>query len=223
VSPDRSGRSDRAPTRDVGGSLLALPPDAGRVAGVDEAGRGSLAGPVVAAAVILPPDVVLPGLTDSKLLSPAARARLAVAIREVAVAYAVAAVEADEIDRRNILQATLAAMAQAVARLDPPPDFVLVDGNVIPRLPVPARPIVKGDRLVPAISAASILAKVARDATMDAWALEFPAYGFAQHKGYGTEMHRAAIARCGPSLIHRKSFAGVREHLAGGRPQGSLW
>lgn len=194
-----------------------------RAAGVDEAGRGSLAGPVVAAAVILPPDVELPGLTDSKLLRPAARARLAEAIRAEAVAYAVAAVEASEIDATDILRATLRAMIVAVSGLAPQPDLVLVDGNVLPALPVPARAIVRGDRLVPAISAASILAKVTRDSIMDGWAVRFPAYGFARHKGYGTAAHLACIARHGPCAIHRTSFAGVREHV--GRPdtQGSLW
>ena len=194
-----------------------------RPAGVDEAGRGSLAGPVVAAAVILPSDAALPGLADSKLLRPATRAHLAEAIRAEAVAYAVAAVEASEIDATDILRATLRAMAMAVSGLTPQPDLVLVDGNVLPALAVPARAIVRGDRLVPAISAASILAKVTRDSIMDGWAVRFPAYGFAQHKGYGTAAHRACIAQHGPCAIHRRSFAGVREHV--GRPdtQGSLW
>ena len=194
-----------------------------RVAGVDEAGRGSLAGPVVAAAVILPPDAVLPGLADSKLLTPSTRARLAEAIRSQAVAYAVAAAEASEIDATNILRATLRAMATAVSRLAPPPDLVLVDGNVIPPLPVSARGVVRGDRLVPAISAASILAKVTRDGIMDAWAVLFPVYGFAQHKGYGTAAHRACIAQHGPCALHRRSFAGVREHAGAAGTQRSLW
>lgn len=197
--------------------------DGCRIAGVDEAGRGSLAGPVVAAAVILPDGVDLPGLTDSKLLSPARRRRLAVAIREVAVAHAVARVDAADIDAINILQATFRAMTEAVERLVPPPDLVLVDGNALPPLPVPARPIVRGDRLVPAISAASILAKVTRDAIMEAWAADYPAYGFAKHKGYGTVDHRAMIARHGPSPIHRLSFAGVREHAGREATQRSLW
>jgi ribonuclease HII len=194
-----------------------------RVAGVDEAGRGSLAGPVVAAAVILPADVVLPGLTDSKLLSPAARTRLAEAIRAVAVAYAVGAVEASEIDATDILRATLRAMASAVRGLSVVPELVLVDGNVLPPLAVPARAVVRGDRLVPAISAASILAKVTRDATMDEWGLRFPVYGFSRHKGYGTAAHLASIVQQGPCPIHRKTFAGVREHLGGPGGQGSLW
>ncbi len=194
-----------------------------RPAGVDEAGRGSLAGPVVAAAVILPPDAELPGLTDSKLLRPATRARLAEAIRASAVAYAVAAVEASEIDATDILRATLRAMAMAVSGLTPPPDLVLVDGNAVPVLPVPARAIVRGDRSVPAISAASVLAKVTRDTIMDGWAVRFPAYGFAQHKGYGTAAHLARIAEHGPCSIHRRSFAGVREHIHAPHPQRSLW
>jgi ribonuclease HII len=193
------------------------------VAGVDEAGRGSLAGPVVAAAVILPPDAALPGLADSKLLTPSTRARLAEAIRAQAVAYAVAAAEASEIDATNILRATLRAMATAVSGLAVQPDLVLVDGNVVPPLPVAARAVIRGDQLVPAISAASILAKVTRDGIMDAWAVRFPAYGFAQHKGYGTAAHRACIAQHGPCAIHRRSFAGVREHVDRSRTQRSLW
>lgn len=194
-----------------------------RPAGVDEAGRGSLAGPVVAAAVILPADADLPGLTDSKLLTPATRVRLAAAIRAQAVAYAVAAVEASEIDATNILRATLRAMALAVADLTPQPDLVLVDGNTLPALPVPAQAIVRGDRLVPAISAASVLAKVTRDSIMDRWAAQFPAYGFARHKGYGTAAHLAQIAEHGPCAIHRRSFAGVREHVGTAGAQRSLW
>lgn len=193
------------------------------MAGVDEAGRGSLAGPVVAAAVILPAEAVLPGLADSKLLRPAARLRLAEAIRAQAVAYTIAAVEASEIDATDILRATLRAMATAVSGLAPQPDLVLVDGNVVPPLSVPVRAVVRGDQLVPAISAASILAKVTRDRIMDAWAIRFPAYGFAQHKGYGTAAHRACIAQYGPCSIHRTSFAGVREHVSNPSAQRSLW
>jgi len=194
-----------------------------RQAGVDEAGRGSLAGPVVAAAVILPPDAELPGLTDSKLLRPATRVRLAEAIRAQAVAYAVAAVEAPEIDATDILRATLRAMTLAVSGLIPQPDLVLVDGNTLPGLSIPAQAIVRGDRIVPAISAASVLAKVTRDSIMDGWAVRFPAYGFAQHKGYGTAVHLAQIAEHGPCAIHRRSFAGVREHVGTSGAQRSLW
>jgi ribonuclease HII len=193
------------------------------VAGVDEAGRGSLAGPVVAAAVILPVDARIPGLTDSKLLAPSVRSRLAGEIAAVATAWAVAAIEATEIDATDILRATFRAMAVAVAELTPPPSLVLVDGAITPPLPLPARAIVKGDRTIPAISAASILAKVTRDQIMEAWADRFPVYGFAQHKGYGTPEHRAAIARYGPSIIHRLSFAGVREFVGSGAGQASLW
>ncbi len=193
-----------------------------RVAGVDEVGRGSLAGPVVAAAVILPAGVRIPGLADSKLLAPGVRGRLAEEIAAVATAWAVAAVEAAEIDATDILRATFRAMAMAVAELSPRPGLVLVDGAILPRLTLPARAIVKGDRTVPAISAASILAKVTRDRIMEGWGSRFPVYGFAQHKGYGTAGHRAAIARYGPSPIHRRTFAGVRE-FAGGVEQGGLW
>jgi len=190
---------------------------------VDEAGRGSLAGPVVAAAVVLPPGVILPGLADSKLLTPAVRARLADAIRGVATAWAVAAVEASEIDATDILRATLRAMAEAVRQLSPQPRLVLVDGSIAPRLLVPVRAVVHGDRRVPLISAASILAKVTRDRIMVDWAARFPAYGFAQHKGYGTAAHRAAIARHGPSPIHRRTFAGVREYAGEAVRQACLW
>lgn len=198
-------------------------PCGSRVAGVDEAGRGSLAGPVVAAAVVLPADAILPGLADSKQVRPAARARLAELIRAVAIAWAVAAVEASEIDATDILRATLRAMAEAVRQLSPPPELVLVDGNITPSLPMAARPVVRGDQLVPAISAASILAKVSRDRIMEEWAIRLPGYGFAQHKGYGTEAHRTAIARIGPSAIHRRTFAGVREHADATLRQDELW
>ncbi len=192
-------------------------------AGVDEAGRGCLAGPVVAAAVMLPASAALAGLTDSKLLTPEAREALAPAIRAVAVAWAVAAVEAATIDATDIVRATFEAMRLAICQLVPPPELILVDGNVTPTLPLPVRAVVKGDRLVPAISAASILAKVTRDHMMEAWGLEYPAYGFAQHKGYGTADHLAAIAREGPSPIHRRTFTGVREYVPGVARQGVLW
>lgn len=190
---------------------------------MDEAGRGSLAGPVVAAAVVLPPDASLPGLADSKQLTPAARARLAELIRAVATAWAVAAIEAPEIDATDILRATLRAMAEAVRQLTPPPELVLVDGNIAPSLPMAARTVVRGDQRVPAISAASILAKVTRDRIMEEWAVRLPGYGFAQHKGYGTNAHMAAIARIGPSSIHRRTFAGVREHADAAIRQDELW
>jgi ribonuclease HII len=177
----------------------------------------------VAAAVILPPGAVLPGLADSKLLTPALRFRLAEAIHAVATAWAVAGVEAADIDATDILKATLAAMAEAVRQLAPQPELVLVDGSTAPRLSIPARAVVHGDRCVPAISAASILAKVTRDRIMEGWAARFPDYGFAQHKGYGTAGHRAAIARHGPSPIHRRTFAGVREYAGKTVRQARLW
>jgi len=195
----------------------------GGIAGVDEAGRGSLAGPVVAAAVTLPPGAMLPGLTDSKLLTAVVRSRLAEAIQAVATTWAVALVEAAEIDSTDILRATLRAMTEAVEKLSPLPRLVLVDGITVPRLPMPALAIVQGDRHVAAISAASILAKVARDRIMEDWAIQFPAYGFAQHKGYGTVAHRAAIVRHGPSPVHRRTFAGVREYACEAVPQPRLW
>lgn len=219
--PASRRRRDR---QEPGASLWAIEAPAGLLlAGVDEAGRGSLAGPVVAAAVILPPGVVVPGLTDSKLLTAMVRSRLAEAIHAVATSWAVAAVEAADIDGTDILRATLRAMTDAVRQLTPQPGLVLVDGNVAPHLPMPARAVIQGDRRVPAISAASILAKVTRDRIMEGWAARFPAYGFAQHKGYGTAAHRAAIARHGPSPIHRRSFAGVREYAGETGPQGRLW
>jgi ribonuclease HII len=220
----RTEQADGAPLMDLwrGSAIPAevLPP-AEQVAGVDEAGRGSLAGPVVAAAVILPTDFRLPGLTDSKLLTAAQRRTLADAIRKVAVAHAVAAVDAAQIDAINILRASLKAMAEAVAALPVPPALVLVDGNMLPMVPMRARAVVWGDRLIPAISAASILAKTVRDAMMEAWGLRYPAYGFAEHKGYGTPIHLARLADHGPSPIHRRSFAPVLS--SEGDEQGSLW
>lgn len=226
-SGERGGRASRAkpPTaaqRELTGVCLEIPSGV-RVAGVDEAGRGSLAGPVVAAAVVLPPEADLPGLADSKQLTPATRLRLAELIRGVATAWAVAAIEAPEIDATDILQATLRAMAEAVRQLTPPPLLVLVDGNIAPDLPMTARTVVRGDQRVPAISAASILAKVTRDRIMQEWAVRLPGYGFAQHKGYGTDAHKAAIARIGPSLIHRRTFGGVREHANAVIRQDELW
>ena len=187
---------------------------AGRlVAGVDEAGRGPLAGPVVAAAVILDPEAWFPGLADSKLLSPQRRAELDVEIRERAVSCAIARVDVEVIDAINILQATMRAMCEAVGRLDPTPEQVLVDGNRCPNLPYPVRAVVRGDASVAAISAASILAKVARDREMVEMDRRYPGYGFARHKGYGTRAHLDALLRLGPSPIHRRSFAPVKSML----------
>lgn len=184
-------------------------------AGVDEAGRGPLAGPVVAAAVILDPDRPIGGLADSKTLSAAQRSALAVLIREHSLAWAVAGASVEEIDTLNILQATLLAMQRAVAGLSARPELALVDGNRAPILACPVRTIVRGDATEPAISAASILAKVARDADMLRLDQQYPHYGFARHKGYPTSEHLAAIARLGPSPVHRRSFRPVRVCLIG--------
>ncbi len=185
--------------------------DLRHVAGVDEAGRGPLAGPVVAAAVILDETRPIAGLADSKALSPARREELATLIRERALAWAVAEAQVEEIDRLNILQATLLAMQRAVAGLGLMPGIVLVDGNQLPALGCEARAIVKGDATVPVISAASILAKVARDGMMNALENECPGYGFARHKGYPTRDHMAALERLGVSRHHRRSFSPVRD------------
>jgi ribonuclease HII len=173
---------------------------------VDEAGVGPLAGPVVAAAVIFPMGCGLPGVDDSKKLTPERRARLVLAIRECAVAIAVAIVEPDEIDRINVYQATLAAMGRAIDGLPVRPQHVLVDARRIPGCDLPQEAIIKGDARCHAIAAASILAKTTRDALMRRYDDEFPGYGFADHKGYPTEAHRDAIRRLGPCAIHRRSF-----------------
>lgn len=183
------------------------------VAGVDEAGRGPLAGPVVAAAVILRDDLVIEGLRDSKQLAPARREAVAAVIRKRAVAFAIGSAGVAEIDRLNILQASLLAMSRAVTALEIAPQRVLVDGNHLPELGCEARAVVGGDRCLPAVSAASILAKVARDAMMVDLDRRYPQYGFARHKGYPTEAHRAALWEHGPSPVHRRSFAPVREAL----------
>jgi ribonuclease HII len=183
-------------------------------AGVDEAGRGPLAGPVVAAAVILGPDHGIEGLADSKKLSASRREKLAVAIRTRALAWCVAAAEVEEIDSLNILRATLLAMQRAVAGLRPAPGLVLVDGNQAPRLEAAVRTVVRGDASVEAISAASILAKVSRDARMVELDGRYPGYGLAQHKGYPTASHLAALEQLGASPVHRRSFAPVRQVLS---------
>ena len=179
------------------------------IAGVDEAGRGPLAGPVYAAAVILDPARPIAGLRDSKALSAGQRERLAVEIRAYSLAWAVAAADVAEIDALNILQATLLAMRRAVEALAPAPTHALIDGNRVPRLACPARAIIKGDRDVASISAASILAKTARDARLVELHVLHPLYGFAQNKGYGTPDHLAALERHGPCPAHRRSFAPV--------------
>jgi ribonuclease HII len=185
------------------------------VTGVDEAGRGPLAGPVVAAAVILDPDRPVEGLRDSKQLTPAARATLAAALRERALDWSVGLASPAEIDALNILQATLLAMRRAVAGLRHPPGHVEVDGNRLPRFEglrgvESAEAVVRGDASRPAISAASILAKTLRDAYMEQLDTRFPGYGFAVHKGYPTAAHLAALAAHGPTPVHRLSFRPVR-------------
>ncbi len=177
-----------------------------RIAGVDEAGVGPLAGPVVAAAVIFPPGFGLPGVDDSKKLTPEKRVSLAAAIRENALAFSVALVEPEEIDRINVYQATLAAMGRAVDGLAIRPQHVLVDARRIPGCDLPQEAIIRGDAQCHAIAAASILAKTARDDMMKMYDRTFPGYGFADHKGYPTEAHRDAIRRLGPCAIHRLSF-----------------
>uniref|UniRef100_A0A0S6Z198 Ribonuclease HII n=1 Tax=Mizugakiibacter sediminis TaxID=1475481 RepID=A0A0S6Z198_9GAMM len=184
---------------------------------MDEAGRGPLAGPVAVAAVILDPARPIDGLADSKRLSETQRDALYPLIVERALAYAVVLVEVAEIDRHNIFRATMRGMARAVAQLARVPHEVLVDGNKVPGdLPCPARAIVDGDALEPAISAASILAKVTRDRHMRALDARHPGYGFARHKGYGTPEHLEALARLGPCPEHRRSFAPVAALLAPG-------
>lgn len=186
---------------------------AAKVCGVDEAGRGPLAGPVYAAAVILDPANPIAGLKDSKLLSESRREFLSREISSQALACAVAHASVEEIDRLNILQATMLAMQRAVAGLGVRPDEAWIDGNRCPQLPCRARAIVQGDRLHPAISAASILAKTARDAEMRRMHGRYPQYCFDQHKGYPTPAHLALLERYGPSEIHRRSFAPVRRIL----------
>jgi ribonuclease HII len=183
------------------------------ICGIDEAGRGPLAGPVYAAAVVLDPARRIPGLKDSKLLAEARREALAELIRDRAAAFAVAHATVEEIDRLNILQATLLAMQRAVSALGVLPDEAWVDGNRCPELPCRSRAIVEGDRLHKVISAASILAKTARDEEMRRMHEQYPHYGFDRHKGYGTAEHLASLERHGPCPIHRRSFAPVQMSL----------
>lgn len=183
------------------------------IAGVDEAGRGPLAGPVLVAAVILDGRFEWASLDDSKRVAPARRERLFVEIQARALAWSIVEIGPADVDRLNILQATLWGMQQAVAALRPKPARVLVDGNCTPRLPCPAQAIVQGDRLEPAISAASILAKVARDRIMAAMHGLYPEYGFDRHKGYPTPEHFARLEQFGPCAIHRRSFVPVRRLL----------
>ena len=176
------------------------------VCGVDEAGRGPLAGPVCAAAVILPPELVIPGLNDSKKLTDKKRRELYDVITAEAVSYGIAFASEKEIDEINILQATFLAMARAMEKLTPQPELALIDGNRAKDFGLPVRTIVKGDSLSASIAAASILAKVTRDRLMEQYDEAYPQYGFAIHKGYGTKRHYEALREFGPSPIHRMTF-----------------
>lgn len=191
--------------------MLPLLLPEGLVCGVDEAGRGPLAGPVVAAAVILDPARPIDGLNDSKKLSAKRREALAIAIRERALAWSVAEASVEEIDRINILQASMLAMRRAVETLGVRPEKALIDGNRCPELPCPAEAIVGGDGKVAAIAAASILAKTVRDAGMLVLHAEYPVYGFDRHMGYPTALHLKALREHGPSPVHRLSYAPVAQ------------
>jgi ribonuclease HII len=191
-----------------------VPAVEGMLAGVDEAGRGPLVGNVVAAAVILDPGNPIDGLNDSKKLSARRREQLADQVRDRAIAWSVVSIDAEQIDRINILQATMLAMQQAVEQLTVPPQHVFIDGNRCPKINVPATAVVKGDSRVAEISAASILAKVERDAQMMVLHETYPQYGFDRHKGYPTKAHFEALAEHGPCPEHRTSYKPVRECLA---------
>lgn len=186
----------------------------GLVCGIDEAGRGPLAGPVVAAAVILDPARPIPGLNDSKKLSEKRREALAGDIREKALAWAVAEASVEEIDQLNILHATFLAMQRAVAALSVAPERAMVDGNRCPKLPIPVEAVVKGDGKIASIAAASILAKTVRDVGMLALHAIYPQYGFDRHMGYPTAAHFAALEAHGASPVHRRSFAPVAKQLS---------
>lgn len=180
-----------------------------RIAGVDEVGRGSLAGPVVAAAVIPAPDRVVPGVDDSKRLTARARSRLSAEIRRSSLAYAVVQVPPQIIDQINILQATKRAMRQALAALSPPPECALVDAVSLPGLPYPCFPLIRGDSISYSVACASIIAKVARDRLMEELHCDFPHYDFASNKGYGAPTHLRALRDFGPCPVHRRSFRSV--------------
>jgi ribonuclease HII len=192
---------------------LFIYPVANCIAGVDEVGRGPLVGAVVTAAVILDPTRPIRGLADSKKLSPKRRQALYDEIVDKALAWSLGRAEAEEIDQLNIFHATLLAMQRAVLGLSITPDYVLIDGNRCPQLAMPSLAVVKGDSLVAEISAASIVAKVSRDREMDALHLEYPEYGFAQHKGYPTPLHLEKLALLGATIHHRRSFAPVKRVL----------
>ncbi len=180
------------------------------IAGVDEAGRGPLAGPVVSAAVVLPPNFDVPGINDSKTLSEKKREALFPVIQNQAIAFGIGMADHEEIDRINILQASLLSMKRAVEDLGLTPDYLLIDGKFTIDSTIDQRPVIKGDALSLSIAAASILAKVTRDRIMKDLDLRYPAYGFSRHKGYPTKAHKAAILTHGPCPVHRKSFRGVR-------------
>ena len=194
-------------------AAVIIPSAARLIAGIDEAGRGPLAGPVIAAAVILDKSKNIIGLRDSKQLSAGARLRLAGKIREHSLCWATGRAEVEEIDTLNILQASLLAMKRAVEALDVVPDFALVDGLYCPDLPCRAEGVVKGDRRFGAISAASILAKVTRDEEMNAMDSIYPGYGFARHKGYPTADHIRSLDELGPCALHRRTFGPVRKRI----------
>ncbi len=183
-----------------------------RIAGIDEAGRGPLAGPVVAAAVILRQEAAISGLNDSKLLTANQRENLFTLVKENAVGFGVGLVPPETIDEINILQATRLAMLRAVEQIAPLPDYLLIDGPISLDVNTPQRPVIKGDRLSFSIAAAAILAKVTRDRIMTELHEQYPLYGFHVHKGYSTQAHRDAIRRHGPSPVHRKCFKGVKEY-----------
>jgi len=201
------------------------PPDLRRqvIAGIDETGRGAGAAEVYAAAVILDPDRPIDGLADSKKLTAQRRETLSEEIKHYALCWSVATASVQEVEELNILQATLLAMRRAAEGLSITPDKVLVDGNRTPQLQVPVEAIVRGDATIPAISAASILAKVARDAAMVAYDVRYPEYGFAEHKGYLTKEHLEALLRHGPCPIHRKTYGPIRELLEPNLWGPNLW
>ena len=181
------------------------------IAGVDEAGRGALAGPVVSAAVLFSSGPEISGLTDSKKLSQRARLDLEMEIKRSCACWAVGIATAEEIDRLNVLQATLLSMRRAVNGLAIPPDRVLVDGNHLPEIDYPGEAIIQGDLHEPVVSAASIIAKVTRDSMMQVYAVEYPGYGFERHVGYGTKLHLQSLSELGATPIHRKSFAPISQ------------
>jgi ribonuclease HII len=198
--------------------------DAGfsRVAGTDEAGRGALAGPLVAAAVVLPADHGIVGLADSKLLTPLRRAQLAVEIEQAALAVSVARIGPDRIDAHGLQRANLALLARALRTLPGGYDYALADGFPLPRMPAPVLGMRKGDQVAACVAAASIVAKVTRDRIMVRAARRYPGYGFERHKGYGTDEHWAALRALGPSAYHRYSFAGVAAPWATSHPEATI-